>query len=159
MPRRGEFWAVPLTGVAPAPPPAVPPQILRPRQRHLTVRRGQRWSVPPAVALPVPWTPPMLGPARSATLRLGRRGRLYAVPRVTIATSVSNPLALTRRARRLPVTRRGTFIEPAWPAIPPAAYTPVTDPVSALRPNPAAATIRGNTGSAATRPNPAEATT
>lgn len=158
LPRRAEFWTVPLAGAAPTPPPAVPPQILRPRTRHLIIRRGRRWPVPPAVALPVPWTPPMLG-ARTATPRPVRRSRLYAVPRVTITASVLPPLALTRRARRLPATRRATFIEPAWPAIPPAAYTPVTDPVSAIRPNLAIATTRANAAAAVTRANPAEAAT
>lgn len=186
--RRGRYFPTPLVGVAP-PPPTVVPQLPRHPARLWATRRARYWNAPPSPpAGPGPtWTPvfvrarrPLTGVVRRGDfqqvpsvarcpnrimsrrpgLPLSRRPRRWQSP-IQASAPTAVPLVArisTRRARCLP-TRRGVFIEPAWPAIPAAAYAPLTDPVSAVRPNPATASLRANAGTAAVRPNLAEVST
>lgn len=186
--RRGRYFPTPLVGIAPV-LPAVVPQLPRHPARLWANRRARYWNAPPSPpAAPGPTWMPVFVRARRPITGLVRRGDFQQVPTVASCPNrlvsrrpglplsrrprrwhppiqVSAPTAVplvarisTRRARCLP-TRRGVFIEPSWLAIPVAAYTPLTDPVTAVRPNPATATTRGNAGAAAVRPNLAEAAT
>lgn len=160
LPRRGEFWPVPLVGLAPVQTQPVLSWIPRARVRYIAVRRGEFWPVVPRPTVTtVPWTPALLTSARPL-VSLVRRGRRWSVPPTSVPAVPAGfvPRAITALRRRPQLlARRGSFIEPAWPAIPAAAYTPLSDPVSTIRVNLATATPRSNAASATVRTNQAKA--
>lgn len=157
--RRGRFWTPPYPQQPPPPPaPWVPPLI---GARHPSVRpprRGQFLPVPP----PRPACPARVV-SRRAQMPRWRRAQMFPVPRAVLPPAAPGPYVPRIVSHRVPVrpTRRGVFIEPAWAAQvnPGTPYTPLTDPVSVVRPNLAAAGTRGNAAAAAVRPNTAEAAT
>lgn len=154
--RRGRQWGPPVAQQTP-PVAAWAPQFIHSRRPQVTSPRRGRFLPLPCSTAP--------GPARITSRRVLvpalRRGRYWSIPRGSspVAPAAYVPKLTRPQRRRHPLVRRASFIEPAWPAHPGTPYTPLTDPVSVVRPNPATAGTRGNAAAASARPNPAEAAT
>jgi hypothetical protein len=114
--RRGRYFTVPLTVVAPAPPPWVPPitSTRRPAIRH--VRRGR------FLGCPTVQQPPRQNTRRRPSGTPARHGRRFDPPwTVNAPTAPPRPPDRVGAHRRPPVQpRRGRFTQPPWPqATPP----------------------------------------
>jgi hypothetical protein len=107
--RRGRAWAPVPAPVAPASPPAYPPQWLTQRRVLLALRRGRQWGAVPA---PVTVTPPAYQPqwltrrrSMSTATRRGHGWQVVPAPVMTAPTLAPRWVA-TRRRQLPPPPRR-----------------------------------------------------
>jgi hypothetical protein len=118
--RRGRYFTVPLTVVAPAPPPWVPPitSTRRPAIRH--VRRGR------FLGCPTVQQPPRQNTRRRPSGTPARHGRRFDPPWTVNAPTAPPrpPDRLGAHRRTLTPPRRGRFTQPPWPQATPSAPPP-----------------------------------
>lgn len=140
--RRGRFWLPPLVQQV-APASSWVPQVTRARRNPAApVRRGEYLSVPlPRATCPTRIT------SRRTGLPACRRGQTWRPPWIFVPPAGPGPYIpkIITSPHRPPgrPTRRGVFIEPAWPSMSHSCTTP--------RPN-SGSTARQSTGSTS-RPN------
>lgn len=109
--RRGQFFGIPLPPAAPAPAPAVAPQVIGragSRQTGPSSRRGSFYQVPRGQRASHPGNIRR----RTQTLTSRRAGLFLPVPPATIVATPPVPITVIRQTgsrSRLILARRGTF--------------------------------------------------